>query len=519
MLSRARTAIRFGVEARLIEVEVDVAPRGIASFRVLGAGPSLGRVLEHRLKTALRNRGLPWPSTPVTVNLSPAGLPQEAAGLDLAVAVACLAAQGLVDETRLADTVLLGELRLDGSLRPVPGALAAAEATHAAGLARLACPPALAAEAALVEAIKVHALSDLGQAVAWLRGEDEAIAPSEPREPSASEAESDGDDVDLAEVRGHGHARRALEIAAAGRHGLLLVGPPGSGKSLLARRLPTILPPLMKTEALEVTRVHSAAGLLLGAGSTERARRRPFRSPHHGVSTAALLGGGKPVAPGELTLAHRGVLFLDELPEFRRDALESLRQPLEDGVVEIARTHARLRLPCATLLIAAMNPCPCGWVGSPRRPCACSDTAVHRYRRRVSGPLLDRLDLQVHVPALSHRELTSRMPSESSVVVRARVEAARRRQLDRQGCPNGELRASELHERLVLDDESRRLLAHAVDGLGLSARAHDRVLRVALTIQDLEAGATAASWSVTAEAVAEALAYRHFDRLGGVLAP
>ena len=498
---------------------MDVSAGGHGGFRLVGLGSGAARGMEHRLRAALRNRGLPLPEGTVTVNFAPASLAKEGPPLDLPLAAALLGAAEVVPRDRLSGCVLHGELGLDGTVRPVPGALAAAEAALRRRSRRFACAEAVAGEAAAVESLQVHGLSGLDELPALLRGEREPVpSPAWPPERSRTGGHPG---PDLADVRGQLHGRRALEIAAAGAHGLLLVGPPGAGKSLLARRLPGLLPPPSRAEALEITRVHSAAGLTLASGRGGLASRRPFRAPHHGLSAPALVGGGRPIAPGELSLAHRGVLFLDELPEFRREALEALRQPLEEGRLTVARSGFRAELPARVLFVAAMNPCPCGWLGSGRRPCACSDGQVRRYRGRVSGPLLDRLDLHVELPALAYDELAGTAPGESSAVVAARVLAARRRQQERQGLPNAALSGPRVRELVSLVPAARALLRHAIDKLGFSARAHDRVLRLALTIRDLAAAESGgadpsvepgAGERLDEAAVAEALSYRFSDR-------
>jgi magnesium chelatase family protein len=502
MLSRVRTAALWGLEALPVECEVDVGP-GLPGFVLVGLPDATGREARDRLWPALRNAGFQLPDRKVTVNLAPAERRKEGSSTDLAVALGVLVATGQAPRERLEGAAALGELALDGRLRGVRGTLPLAEALWRAGVRILLCSGRCAPEAALVEGLAVHAVGTLLEAADWLRGAElpcQAPAAPDP-EPATSE--------DLREVRGQAVARRALEIAAAGGHHLLYVGPPGSGKSMLARRMPGILPPLEAGEALVVTRLHSAAGLRRpGRGLMTR---RPYRAPHHTVSPAGLVGGGSPPRPGEISLAHHGVLFLDELSEFARNLLDVLRQPLEDGTVTIVRASGSSEFPASVLLVAAMNPCKCGWLGHPKRGCRCTPTEIAQHHARVSGPVLDRMDIQIEVPALTSRELQAATPGESSAIVRARVLAARARQRER-GCLNALLPPSRLEDRCALDQAGRRLVADAVDRGGTSARAVHRAMRVASTIADL-----AGEERVTVRALAEALQYRAYEtrRLAG----
>ncbi|MCD6506376.1 YifB family Mg chelatase-like AAA ATPase [Candidatus Poribacteria bacterium] len=505
MLSVTLSGALFGLDAYIVKVEVDVSD-GLPSFNIVGLPDTAVRESKERVTAAIRNSGFKFPAKRITVNLAPADIRKEGSAFDLPIAIALLAAAGHISLQR-ERLLLLGELSLDGTVRPVKGALPITLGARKAGLDGVIVPPENGLEAAVVEGMNVYQVKTLSEAAAFLSGEVEiSTVQYDVREAFRKGAAYN---VDFSDVKGQEHVKRALEVAAAGGHNVVMIGPPGSGKTMLARRLPTILPDMTLEEALETTKIHSIAGLL--SPDTPIISTRPFRSPHHTVSNAGLIGGGTYPRPGEVSLAHNGVLFLDELPEFRRDVLEVLRQPLEEGTVTISRAAATVSYPANFMLICAMNPCPCGYFGDPNHRCRCTPTQIQHYISRISGPLLDRIDIHVEVPAVRYRELASERKGESSQAIKERVQTARQIQRERfKGTRircNADMSSRDIRRYCAVDERSQELLRIAITQLGLSARAYDRVLKVSRTIADLEG-----SERIKPEHVSEAIQYRGLDR-------
>jgi magnesium chelatase family protein len=506
MLFKALSAAVFGIDAYPVEVEVDISA-GMPNFTTVGLPDAAVRESRERIKSAIKNCGLDFPFQNITVNLAPADVKKEGSGFDLPIALGILGTTGALLKNELKNTLFLGELSLDGGLRPIKGALSIATMARQKGLRKMVVPLENAREAAVVQDVEVFGLRSLPE-VLDLINETREFKPARVNTAEML-AQASQYTVDFRDVKGQLHAKRAIEVATAGGHNILMIGPPGAGKTMLAKRIPTILPPLTFDEAIQTTKIHSVAGMLeAGAGLVGT---RPFRAPHHTISDAGLIGGGVVPRPGEVSMANNGVLFLDELPEFQRNVLEVLRQPLEDGLVTIARAAMTLTFPARFMLAAAMNPCPCGFFNDPSRECTCTPPIIQRYVSKISGPLLDRIDIHIDMPAVRFQELRQEAGGEASDAIRARVMKTRERQLRRfQGekiyC-NAQMSSRQIRKYCNIAPDSERLLESAMTRLGLSARAHDRILKVSRTIADLEGVE-----NISTTHISEAIQYRSLDR-------